>query len=74
MSNPFNTVRFTSKDSKIRWVVITIIIGFTITAHQGWASGIFTIASDIHPKKAVAKMVGVSTFSGALGFRLLGLF
>ncbi|MFG6687746.1 MFS transporter [Mariniflexile sp. HNIBRBA6329] len=55
------------------WVVV-IIIGFATAAHQGWASNIFTIVSDVYPKKAVATMVGLSGFSGAIGGALAASF
>ena len=48
------------------WIVV-IIIGFATAAHQGWASNIFTIVSDIYPKRAVGTMVGLSGFTGAIG-------
>jgi ACS family hexuronate transporter-like MFS transporter len=43
------------------------IIGLAAAAHSGFASNIFTITSDIYPKKAVATMVGMSGFAGAVG-------
>jgi len=48
------------------WGVV-ILIGFAAAAHQGWASNIFTVVSDVYPKKIVGSMVGLSGFSGAIG-------
>lgn len=48
------------------WVVV-IIIGFATAAHQGWASNIYTVVSDIYPKKAVATLIGLTSFTGAIG-------
>jgi MFS transporter, ACS family, hexuronate transporter len=48
------------------WVV-TGLISLAAAAHQGWASNIFTVVSDIFPKKAVATVVGLSGFAGAIG-------
>jgi len=48
------------------WVVV-VLIGLAAAAHQGWASNIFTVVSDIYPKKAVGSMVGLSGFIGAIG-------
>ncbi|MFC2126096.1 MFS transporter [Bacteroidota bacterium] len=48
------------------WIV-TGLIALATAAHQGWASNIFTIVSDIFPKKAVATVVGLSGFTGAIG-------
>lgn len=48
------------------WAAV-VLIGLAGAAHQGWASNIFTIVSDVYPKKAVGTMVGLSGFSGAIG-------
>ncbi len=48
------------------WIV-TGLISLATAAHQGWASNIFTVVSDIFPKKAVATVVGLSGFTGAIG-------
>ena len=48
------------------WIV-TGLISMATAAHQGWASNIFTIVSDIFPKKVVGTVVGLSGFSGAVG-------
>lgn len=55
------------------WVVV-VIIGLATAAHQGWASNIFTVVSDVYPKKAVATMVGLSGFTGAIGGALAASF
>lgn len=48
------------------WIVV-ILIGLAGAAHQGWASNIFTIVSDVYPKKAVGTMTGLSGLAGAIG-------
>lgn len=48
------------------WVVICTI-SLATAAHQGWASNIFTIVSDIFPQNAVGSVVGLSGFVGAIG-------
>ena len=55
------------------WVVV-ILIAFAAAGHQGWASNIFSIISDIYPKKAVGSMMGLSGFSGAVGGALSASF
>jgi ACS family hexuronate transporter-like MFS transporter len=45
-----------------------------LQGHQGWASNIFTIVSDIYPKKAVGSMLGLSGFMGAIGGALSASF
>ena len=48
------------------WVAVALI-SLAAAGHQGWASNIFTIVSDIYPKKAVGSMMGLSGFAGAIG-------
>ncbi len=47
--------------------IVIVLIGLAGAAHQGWASNIFTIVSDVYPQKAVGTMVGLSGFAGAVG-------
>lgn len=55
------------------WVVI-LLIALAAAGHQGWASNIFSIVSDIYPKKAVGSMTGLSGFVGAVGGALSATF
>lgn len=55
------------------WVVV-FLIAFAAAGHQGWASNIFSIISDIYPKKAVGSMMGLSGFAGAIGGALSASF
>jgi len=48
------------------WIAV-MLIAFAAAGHQGWASNIFTIVSDIYPKNAVGTMMGLSGFAGAVG-------
>jgi ACS family hexuronate transporter-like MFS transporter len=48
------------------WIAVGLI-SLAAAGHQGWASNIFTIVSDIYPKKAVGSMIGLSGFAGAVG-------
>lgn len=47
------------------WSVV-LLIGMAAAAHQGWASNIYTVVSDIYPKNAVGTVIGMSSFGGAL--------
>lgn len=53
---------------------VVILIGFAAAAHQGWASNIYTIVSDIYPKNTVGTMIGLSGFTGAIGGALSASF
>ena len=47
------------------WAVF--LIGLAAAAHQGWSANLFTTASDMFPKKAVASVVGLGGMAGAIG-------
>ena len=55
------------------WVAVALI-SLAAAGHQGWASNIFTIVSDIYPKNAVGSMMGLSGFMGAIGGALSASF
>jgi ACS family hexuronate transporter-like MFS transporter len=55
------------------WVVVPII-GLATSAHQAWASNIFTIVSDVYPKQVVGSMIGISSVGGAVGGALASTF
>jgi ACS family hexuronate transporter-like MFS transporter len=38
-----------------------------VAVHQGWATNVFTLASDMFPKQIVSSVVGIAGMSGALG-------
>lgn len=48
------------------WLAI-LIIGIATAAHQAWSANLFTLTSDMFPKKAVASVVGIGGMAGGLG-------
>lgn len=48
------------------WFAI-LIVGLAASAHQAWSANIFTTASDMFPKKAVASVTGLGGMAGAVG-------
>jgi ACS family hexuronate transporter-like MFS transporter len=48
------------------WVSV-LIIGLAAAAHQGWSANLFTVTSDLFPKKAVGSVVGLGGMAGAIG-------
>lgn len=48
------------------WTVVGII-AIATAAHQAWSANIFTIVSDIFPKRAVSSVVGIGGMAGSLG-------
>ena len=43
-----------------------ILIAIAASAHQGWSANLFTIPSDTFPRSAVASVIGLGGFGGAL--------
>jgi ACS family hexuronate transporter-like MFS transporter len=56
---------FASQASSL-WIAV-ILVAMAAFAHQGYASNIYTIVSDIYPKNVVGTMTGIAGFAGALG-------
>ncbi|QSB29345.1 MFS transporter [Flavobacterium sp. CLA17] len=54
------------------WLAV-LVIGFAVSAHQAWSANIFTMVSDMFPKKATASVTGIGGMFGALGGILLTL-
>jgi MFS transporter, ACS family, hexuronate transporter len=52
------------------WAAVGLI-GLAAAAHQGWSANIFTLASDMFPRRAVGSVVGIGGFAGAVGGMLI---
>jgi MFS transporter, ACS family, aldohexuronate transporter len=50
------------------------LISLATAAHQGWSANLFTLASDLFPGRAVASVVGIGGFGGAVGGMLIATF
>jgi ACS family hexuronate transporter-like MFS transporter len=50
------------------------IIGVAAAAHQGWSANLYTLVSDVFPKRAVATVVGVGSAGGAIGGMFISKF
>ena len=55
------------------WPVVALI-GLATAGHQGWSANIFTLSSDMFPRRAVGSIVGLGGFGGASGGILFSLF
>lgn len=55
------------------WLAIGLI-SISTSAHQGWSANVFTLASDIFPKRDVASVVGVGGCAGAVGGAIIAPF
>ena len=47
------------------------VIGLATAAHQGWSANVYTLASDLFPRRAVASVVGFAGMAGAVGGMLV---
>lgn len=52
------------------WVAASIV-GLAAAAHQGWSCNLFTLTSDMFPRRAVGSVVGFGGMLGALGGMLI---
>lgn len=48
------------------WVAVGLI-GLAAAGHQGWSANVFTLTSDLFPRRAVGSVVGIGGFAGAAG-------
>jgi ACS family hexuronate transporter-like MFS transporter len=48
------------------WIAVGLV-SVAAAAHQGWSANLFTTASDMFPRSAVASVVGIGAAGGALG-------
>lgn len=49
-----------------QWAAVWLI-GLAAAAHQGFSANLFTLTSDMFPRAAVASVVGIGGFAGAMG-------
>jgi len=55
------------------WLAVALI-GLAMAGHQGWSANVFTLPSDMFPRQAVASVVGLGGFAGAVGGIGMSLF
>jgi ACS family hexuronate transporter-like MFS transporter len=54
------------------WVAVALV-ALAAAAHQGWSANLFTLASDMFPRRAVGSVVGIGGMAGAVGGMLIAL-
>jgi MFS transporter, ACS family, hexuronate transporter len=62
---------FASRTSSL-WVSVALV-ALAAAAHQGWSANIFTLASDMFPRRAVGSVVGFGGMAGAVGGMLIAV-
>jgi ACS family hexuronate transporter-like MFS transporter len=55
------------------WIAVALI-GLATAGHQGWSANVFTLTSDMFPRPAVASVVGIGGFAGAVGGMMISTF
>lgn len=48
------------------WTAVAVV-SIAAAAHQGWSANVYTLASDMFPRRAVASVIGIGGFAGAMG-------
>jgi ACS family hexuronate transporter-like MFS transporter len=48
------------------WLAVTLI-AVAASAHQGWSANLYTVVSDLFPRRAVASVVGLGGMGGSIG-------
>ncbi|WP_354015296.1 MFS transporter [Dyella japonica] len=62
-------VIFAAKASHL-WLAVALV-GLATAGHQGWSANVYTLTSDLFPRHAVASVVGMGGFAGAVGGMLI---
>jgi len=55
------------------WMAVALV-GLATASHQGWSANLFTLPSDMFPKRAVGSVVGIGGFGGAIGGMVIATF
>jgi ACS family hexuronate transporter-like MFS transporter len=64
---------FTASSATSMWTAIALI-SLAAGAHQGWSANLFTTASDMFPRSAVASVVGIGGMAGSVGSTIFAYF
>lgn len=55
------------------WQAVALI-SLATASHQAWSANLFTLASDMFPRRAVASVVGIGACGGSVAMMFFGLF
>lgn len=50
------------------------LISLATAAHQAWSANLFTLTSDMFPRRAIASVVGIGACGGSVAMMFFGLF
>jgi MFS transporter, ACS family, hexuronate transporter len=65
-------IMFAATASRL-WIAVALV-GLATASHQGWSANLFTLSSDLFPKRAVGSVVGIGGFGGAIGGMVIATF
>jgi ACS family hexuronate transporter-like MFS transporter len=54
-----------ARSNNLYWIAV-LLIALTAAGHQAWSCNLFTLVSDVFPKKAIASVTGVGGMVGAV--------
>jgi ACS family hexuronate transporter-like MFS transporter len=55
-----------------KWTAV-LLISLAASAHQGWSANLFTLSSDMFPRRVVGSVVGIGGMAGAVGGMFIAL-
>jgi ACS family hexuronate transporter-like MFS transporter len=55
------------------WTVV-FVVGFAVAGHQGYSTNLYTLTSDLFPKRMVASVAGLGGFCGYMGASVFQYF
>lgn len=62
-----------ASQTRSAWLAV-LLIGLATASHQAWSANIFTLASDMFPRRAIGSVIGIAGFAGGVGGILLSEF
>ena len=62
-------IMFAARASNL-WVAVALV-SLAAAAHQGWSANLFTMTSDMFPRRAVGSVVGFGGMAGSIGGMLI---
>jgi ACS family hexuronate transporter-like MFS transporter len=63
---PVFLINFIHADNFGKWTAVGLL-SLAAAAHQGWSANLFTTASDMFPRSAVASATSIGSWAGAVG-------
>jgi len=54
-----------ARSDKLYWIAV-LLIALAASGHQAWSANVFTLVSDVFPKKAIASVTGIGGMVGAV--------